>query len=152
MIHIKAGRYIKNIVRFAVVLGTLFLGPANVSAQLTFSTPINISTIPTQQVGGQQMAIDSQGNIFVLWTLVISGSSDVYFSRSTDGGVTFSPPQNISNCNCDPNFAYIALDGSGNIDVTWSPYPPVFGGGSNQLVFTRSTHKRVKQRESLVTI
>ncbi|MFL6439691.1 MAG: hypothetical protein ACJ71Q_19120 [Terriglobales bacterium] len=82
---------------------------------------------PTQNISNdagsslvQQMAIDSKGNINVVWWDKSPGYNAVFFSRSIDGGLTFSIPQNISN---DPSGATppnMAIDSTGNIYVTWA--------------------------------
>ena len=70
------------------------------------------------------MAVDAGGNINIVWE--DSGdcsfrTSNIFFSRSTDGGVTFSTPTNLSATMTTASFSVpqIAADTAGNINVVW---------------------------------
>ena len=70
------------------------------------------------------MAVDASGNINIVWE--DSGdcsfrTSNIFFSRSTDGGVTFSTPTNLSATMNTALFSVpqIAVDTAGNINVVW---------------------------------
>jgi len=73
------------------------------------------------------MAVDAtgspyDGNIYVTWTNFASGTP-IYFSRSTDGGATFSTPFRISDSEYDSNQGSLPVVGSGGIlYVTWLNY------------------------------
>ena len=62
----------------------------------TFSTPKRLSTGEGSAVEAQIFA-DSKGRLNVVWVDESSGSAQAYYSRSTDDGVTFSAPINVSN-------------------------------------------------------
>jgi hypothetical protein len=63
-------------------------------AVTVFSPPQNISNDPgTSWV--HQVAVDSKGNINVVWWDDSPGFRTVFFSRSIDGGLTFSTPQSL---------------------------------------------------------
>jgi hypothetical protein len=62
------------------------------------------------------------------------GNSDVFFSRSTDGGGSFSTPQNVSNDAADSLGPQVAVDASGNISVVWESDDIRFGA-----LFSHST-------------
>jgi hypothetical protein len=96
------------------VLFVLVAAAATTSAQV-FSPPKPFSG---------QMDVDPAGNINVL-------SGGVFFSRSTDGGTTFSAPQNLSNGGAGTS--QMVVDSSGNINVAWEQVSPA------QLFFSRST-------------
>ena len=99
--------------------------------------------ITAQGDGGPQwfMAVDTGGNINVLWrTFTFSGVTppDIFLSRSSDGGATFSQTD-ISNAQGflnGPNNPQvpIAIDSAGNINVVWAG-----GTNQNQYLFSRST-------------
>lgn len=96
-----------------------------------FSAPIMIgglhppSTSP-EEIGasGQSMAVDGGGNVNVLWAddtfSTQPGVADIFFSRSADGGATFSKPQNLSNSTAVSSAPQMALDSAGNINVVWA--------------------------------
>jgi len=75
----------------------------------------------TLTVGGApSIAVDAAGNINLVW----GSGGDVFFSRSTDGGGTFSFPQNLSNNGQAQAPLQIGVDHRGNITVAWvGPYP-----------------------------
>lgn len=82
---------------------------------------------------------DHDGNVYVCWSRFTGfGQNKVYFSRSTDMGLTFSSPIPLSRSEevtsvqgCD-----IAVEGDGDVYVTYR----VFGGGRPEgLGFVRSS-------------
>ncbi|HTD24707.1 MAG TPA: sialidase family protein [Terriglobales bacterium] len=119
----------------------------------TFSTPVNVSG-PQPAVGasGQSMILDSGGNVYLVW----SGSFDnnsltygpVFFSLSSDGGATFSPPVQVSNDQTQR--AQVAVDASGNIDVVW--YESVNGGGGHDPVFFSQSSDRGATFSTPITV
>lgn len=62
----------------------------------TFSEPRRLST-GTGPAVEAQITADSKGNLNVVWVDESAGSAQAYYSRSTDKGVTFSDPINVSN-------------------------------------------------------
>lgn len=93
----------------------------------TFSSPAVVS--PLQGVY-PKVAVDSDGNIYVVWAPK-DGSSPLLFSRSTDGGAKFSDPVAMGAANpgglSDPQ---IAISPSGDIDVLW--------GETHRILFSQS--------------
>ncbi len=100
----------------------------------TFSAPKNLSN-NTGFSFEPQIAVDASGNINVVWPDTTPGNVDTFFSRSSDGGATFTAPKNLSN-NTGTSFApQIAMDASGNINVVWKDDTP----GNSEIFFNRST-------------
>src|SRR5215472_16201399 len=95
------------VMRGALLL-VLVVSAATTSAQV-FSPP--------KQFSGGQIVVDPAGNINVVSLGGTSPNFDVFFSRSTDGGTTFSVPQNLSNDGQAQ--AQIGVDSHGNITVAW---------------------------------
>lgn len=97
------------------------------------STSAQVFSPPKNPLNGRsvQMLVDPTGNINVL--IAIGG--DVFFSRSTDGGTTFSNPQNLSNDN-QAGVAHMVVDSSGNVNVAWEDGGTGIGGAA--LLFRRS--------------
>ncbi len=102
---------------------------------LTFSDPKNIS----ENTGGSQIPqISSNGNnVYVVWedTTTTDGNSDIFFARSTDGGLTFSEPKNISESTGISSTTQISSDGD-NVYVVWHDDTP----GNFDIFFARSTN------------
>jgi hypothetical protein len=84
----------------------------------TFLAPKNISNI---QAPGEipKIALDGGGNINVVWAGSPSrGVSHIFFSRSTDGGASFSVPATVDT-NSSDGYPEVAVDSSGDIDFVW---------------------------------
>src|SRR5437899_3217368 len=104
-------------------------------AQVVFSPPKNISN-SSGNTQAQQIAVDSSGNVNLVWVDTSLGNSEIFFSRSADRGVTFSTPLNVSNDSGDSIFPSIAVDPGGNINLTWTDDTPGF---KYDVFFSRST-------------
>jgi hypothetical protein len=95
------------------------------TAQVLPGAPATTIFTPSKNVSNnsgtswfQQMAIDQKGNINLVWLDNSLGYWAAFFSRSIDGGLTFSNPQNLSNdVGGSPN---MAVDAAGTIYVVWT--------------------------------
>lgn len=130
-------RFLVSILIFAAVAVS---GPP-AHAQVAFSPSMNLSSNYAGGSYNPQIAVDSGGNINVVWVEDNTAQPDngVYFSRSTDGGLTFSAPMNLPLNPGGYSFSGVrlALDYSGNIYVVCRLI-----GASNQpgqIMFTHST-------------
>lgn len=85
----------------------------------TFSTPQSISH-PGSSVGVLGVAADSSGTIYVLWSDNSAGNYEIFFTRSIDGGNTFSAPQTISHAGSNSAGGQMVVDSNGNINVVWN--------------------------------
>jgi len=99
----------------------------------TFSVPRNLSNSSGWSFG-PRLLVDSHGGINVVWVDPTPGNQDIFFTRSTDGGQTFSIPQNLSNDPADSGNPQMAADSSGNISVVWEN-----DDVTNGVLFTHST-------------
>jgi len=85
---------------------------------------------------------DNEGNVYVCWSRFTgAGQNKIYFSRSTDMGDTFSRPMQLtvhgftgSVQGCD-----IAVEGDGDVYVTFRTFNDSSVPGANALFFVRST-------------
>jgi hypothetical protein len=94
---------------------------------VAFSKPVNLSnssgcaTIDqyhANHANHRQMAVEAGDKIDVVWNDSVAG---VMFRRSSDGGVNFLPPANISpTLGQSPK---IAVDLNGNVNVVWEGRP-----------------------------
>jgi hypothetical protein len=75
--------------------------------------------------------------VYVVWedTTTTDGNSDIFFARSTDGGLTFSEPKNISESTGISSTTQISSDGD-NVYVVWHDDTP----GNFDIFFARSTN------------
>ncbi len=109
----------------------------------TWSTPIFLS--PNGPVDGSdrtpRLAADDNGNCLVVWSsnqpgVIFVDDWDVFSSRTSDGGQTWSPPVQVnSNAYRDKEYDLypeIATDGAGTFVVVWEgQYLAGFGSDGN---------------------
>src|SRR5579864_9772165 len=89
----------------------------------TFSTPKNVSNNSDYSFT-PQIAVDSNGAIYMAWEDDTATNSNILFSRSTDGGATFSTPINLSKTSGNSFNLRIAVGGAGNVSVVWEDDTP----------------------------
>ncbi|MDQ4073534.1 MAG: glycoside hydrolase [Thermoproteota archaeon] len=99
---------------------------------LNFASPINLSNNPGDS---RSPKIATEGNnVNVVWFDSTSGNFEIFFSRSTDGGRTFSTPIILSNNAGMSSFPQIATNGN-NVYVVWIDNT----SGNFEIFFSRST-------------
>jgi hypothetical protein len=82
------------------------------------------------------ISVDSSDNIHVVWNDDTSGNNEIYFKKSTDGGVTWIGSKRLtwnSGLSID---AAIAVDSSNNVHVVWQDYSSV----NYEIYYRRSTN------------
>jgi hypothetical protein len=87
----------------------------------SFTAPLNISALHTDNSIGAQISVDNS-NIFVVWsddTPNGFGSADVLLSSSTSAGDSFGTTTNLSNSNSDSTTPQVAASGT-NVFVVWN--------------------------------
>jgi hypothetical protein len=92
---------------------------------VTFSSPVSISHAGSS-AGFARVAVAPNGSIYVLWSDNSLGYYAEFFSRSTDGGTTFSAPQQLSNAGGNVLIGKMIVGSSGNIDVSWNENSPSY--------------------------
>jgi hypothetical protein len=82
----------------------------------TYSNPIKLSA-GSQNSFDSALALDKSGNLNVVWTTVNAArtAATLFHSRSTDGGVTFSPPKLIPTPDHNGVAPNLVVDKDGNI-------------------------------------
>jgi hypothetical protein len=100
----------------------------------TFSAPVNLAGDST---GGfePELAMTAGDVINVAWEDTVSGTSAIYFARSTDNGQTFSTPQQVSRGDGSATEAHIAADEAGRLSVVWVQVV----GDDKHAFYSRST-------------
>ncbi len=120
-------------------MGILALAALCVPAQAQqFSAPINVSNNADFSFT-PQVAVDSNGTIYMAWEDDTATNSNILFSRSTDGGATFSTPINLSNTSGFSFNPRIAVGSAGNVNVVWEDETP----GNTVIRFSHSTNAGV---------
>lgn len=91
---------------------------------LSFSDPINLSNNPASLSYNPDIE-ESNGNVYIVWEddSGISGNTDIFFIKSSDGGATFSERKNLSNDPSGSGEPRISVL-NGNIYVTWMGTTP----------------------------
>jgi hypothetical protein len=110
----------------------------------SISTPINVSRLAAEDILSYvpDIGIDMEGNIGIAWAvanegIIFPGGLDAYFSRSTDGGRSFSPSVNLSNSvSLQSLFPIVVMDENGQLSAIWEDDT----GGNNQIMFSRKLH------------
>ena len=100
----------------------------------TFTEPLDISR-SAGVAFDPEIAIDPSDAINVAWQDTAPGASVIMFSRSTDGGQSFSEPKRVSTGTGSATEAAIATDSAGRISVTWVDESP----GHAEAFYARST-------------
>lgn len=130
---------IKTLVRSVANHDLLFAGSRDGGA--TFSAPITVGpSHPAPAAEGEpggnvpSIAVDSHGNVNVAWQddVVTPGAADILFSRSADGGASFSAAQNVSRGSATSSPG-MAVDTAGNINIVWT------AGSARKVLFARAS-------------
>jgi hypothetical protein len=123
----------------------------NVSVNLGGSVLFGATINPGGLAGMIFLAIDRSGtatnnNIYMLATVQqfsASNGSDIMFTRSTDGGLTFSAPQRITDDPVNQNkwhwFGTLAVAPNGRIDSVWFDTRNAANNTDSQLFYSWST-------------
>jgi hypothetical protein len=104
------------------------------------STDGGISFGPTQNLSNNGGASWDSGiavsanNVYVIWADTTDGSFDIFYRRSTDGGISFGPTQNLSNNGGTSFLPSVAVHNS-NVYVVWLDSTP----GNFDIFYRRST-------------
>ena len=122
----------------------------NVSVDLGGSVLFGATINPGGLAGQIFLAVDRSGtatnnNIYMIATVQqfsASNGSDVMFSRSTDGGATFSAPQRITDDPVNQNkwhwFGTLAVAPNGRIDSVWMDTRNAANNTDSQLFYSWS--------------
>lgn len=89
------------------------------------------------------MTSDTSGNLYALWNAGSAprGPERIYFSKSTDGGNTWSPKQDVSTAQkgIHHNFPAIAAAGNGDVRIAWMDARAANGDINRWNVYFRSS-------------
>lgn len=102
----------------------------------TFSAPRTLSSPAAGPTLCSDIGLTGTGTTYVAWMQGIHPNEDIYFSRSLDGGGTFSTPIDISNLPEKSWCPHIAVAAGGTIHVVWAEGAAFT---DRKLMATRST-------------
>jgi hypothetical protein len=112
----------------------------------TFSTPTNISANAHYSQGSHPV-VGPDGTLYVFWdgSTRLASTNSTYVAKSTDGGVTWSSPLQVSTLSEIPgvrntafrvnSYPAAAVDSNGVVYVTWATEV----AGSSVAVYSKST-------------
>ena len=80
------------------------------------------------------ITIDSGGALLVVWSDDTPGNYEIYYKRSTDGGITWGAAKKLTSTSLESILPAIAIDSSNAIHVVWEDYTP----GNPELYYKRS--------------
>src|SRR6476469_8061612 len=102
------------------------------SENQSFNVPKNVSNSSGQSLF-PKIAL-SGNNMYAVWSDTSTGNSEIFLARSTDGGLTFSTPTNLSSDSGQSRTPSIAASNS-NVYVVWSSNV----GSNSEIFLARST-------------
>ena len=85
---------------------------------VSWSTPVDLS-LTGQDARSPQIATDGSGNVVAVWLRSDGSNQITQSSRSTNGGVSWSTPADLSESGIDSSQPKVAVDGSGNAVAAW---------------------------------
>jgi hypothetical protein len=101
------------------------------------------------------IAIDSKGYIHIVWEDNRSGNFDIFYTNSTDDGITFSPNKRINDVSTGSRHPTIDIDlTTDNIYVVWGDYrdpatkPDIYFTRSTDGGLTFEANKKVNTRDA----
>jgi len=70
------------------------------------------------------IAIDSNNNLHVVWHDWTPGNWEIYYKRSTDGGLSWGATKRLTWNSGNSLYPGIAIDSNNNLHVVWCDYTP----------------------------
>jgi hypothetical protein len=90
------------------------------ASTLTFGTPVNISNNAGSSMTPELLAV-GPSTLLLVWSDDTSGNSEIWFAKSTDGGITFGTPINISKTSGTSKGPTISVGvNNNNIYIAWT--------------------------------
>jgi hypothetical protein len=116
--------------------------PGNCEIFYKSSSDVGVTWIPSKRLTwtsgsswDPNIAVDTSGNLHVVWGDDTPGNYAVYYKKSTDGGGTWTPAKRLSLTSGNSAGPAIAVDSSDNLHVVWWDYTP----GNYAVYYKKST-------------
>jgi len=85
---------------------------------------------------GPRAAIDSSGNLHLVWYDLVAEVCDIYYKKSTDGGSTWTAKKALTVNPSSSLEPFIAIDPKDRLHVVWSDNAP----GNSEIYYKKSTN------------
>jgi hypothetical protein len=85
---------------------------------LTWTSPVNISNTSGFS-RASSIKVDSVGNFNCIWMDKTAGNYEIFYSRSTDNGITWSSSVNVSNTTAESENPKLGLNSMGYLFILW---------------------------------
>jgi len=82
------------------------------------------------------VAVDSSGNVYVVWQDDTLGNFEIYHKNSTDGGTTWTQSKRLSTTSGGSAYPTIAVDASGDLHAFWHDDTP----GNSEIYYKKSSN------------
>lgn len=103
-------------------------------AQAQWTTPQRITWTSGTSLD-PVIALDSQGQVHVVWYDETPGNGEIYYKKSTDGGTTWTGSKRLTWTSGSSAGATLAVDSSDNLYVAWHDFTP----GNAEIYYKKST-------------
>jgi hypothetical protein len=121
----------KRTVLIIEALGLLLFAQA---AQAQWTTAKRLTWTSGASMGGS-IAVDSQGRLHVIWSDETPGNGEIYYKKSTDGGITWTPSRRLTWTAGGSYGAALAVDSLDHLHVAWQDETP----GNVEIFYKKST-------------
>jgi predicted neuraminidase len=82
------------------------------------------------------IAVGSSGHLYMVWQDDTPGNEEIYYSKSVDGGATWSSAQRLTWTALFSGVPAIIVDSSGYLHIVWYDSTP----GNNEIYYKKSTN------------
>jgi hypothetical protein len=124
--------FVTSILFLFVLAGT---GSSSIAQtqSLSFTNALNLSN--TRSDSQSPELISSHDGLFAVWVETDSGRSNIFFSKSTNDGVTFDTPLNLSGSSQGQSSSPAIVTNGKNVYVIWQSST----SGNSTILFTKSS-------------
>lgn len=129
-------KILKDFLAISILIGILI---AVSYAFAAFSDPLTL--VNSGKATNPSIGIDSNGVIYAVWAEFDEAwtQRDIYLSKSTNGGASFSSAQNISNTSSvDSRNAEIFIDPANNLHIVWEEDD--IASGNSEILYIKSSN------------